>query len=173
MKVVAGLWHLLRASLLVVAAIVLFIEEWGWRPLTAMAARLAQWPPLARLEARIVKAPPRLALLLFLAPATLLFPLKIVALWFIDKGRAELGIFLILLGLVVVGNIDFLIRPIIFRRYAKVHPFVTVVGALAGIRYFGLMGLLVGPLAISYFFELLTMFHDEFLAPATLPTATP
>jgi len=96
------------------------------------------------------------------------------ALYMLMHQRVGAAIFLIALGVIVVGNIDILIRPIIFRRYAKVHPFITVVGALAGIRYFGLMGLLVGPLAISYFFELLTMFHDEFLAPATiLPTATP
>jgi predicted PurR-regulated permease PerM len=89
-----------------------------------------------------------------------------------DYGSA---VFLIALGVLVVGNIDLLIRPIIYRRYAKVHPFVTVVGALAGIGYFGLLGLLVGPLAISYFFELLTMFHEEFQAgyAPSPPTATP
>ena len=115
MKVVDGLWHLLRGFALVLAAIVLFVEEWGWRPLTAMAARLAKWPPIARLEARIVASPPRLALLLFLAPAALLFPLKIAALWFIDKGRAELGICLIVLakvlGTAFVGRLFILLEP--------------------------------------------------------------
>jgi hypothetical protein len=124
-KVLAGLWRVLRGTLLVLAAIVLFIEEWGWRPLTAIAARLSRWPPIARLEARIVKAPPRLALLLFLAPATLLFPLKIVALWFIDKGRAELGIFLIamakFLGTAFVGRLFILLEPQLmsFPRFAR------------------------------------------------------
>jgi hypothetical protein len=114
-KVFLGLWHVLRGIALVLAAIVLFIEEWGWRPLTAMAARLATWPPVARLEARIVAAPPRLALLLFLAPATLLFPLKIAALWFIDQGRAELGLVLIVLakglGTACVGRLFILLEP--------------------------------------------------------------
>jgi hypothetical protein len=114
-KGVAGLWRLLRGIALLLAAVVIFIEEWGWRPLAAMVARLAAWPPLARLEARIAAAPPRLALLLFLAPATLLFPLKIAALWFIDKGRAELGIFLIVLakslGTACVGRLFILLEP--------------------------------------------------------------
>ncbi|MEO8030304.1 MAG: AI-2E family transporter [Gemmatimonadota bacterium] len=96
------------------------------------------------------------------------------AVYLILHQRVGSAIFLIALGVLVVGNIDLLIRPIIFRRYAKVHPFVTVVGALAGIQYFGLMGLLVGPLAISYFFELLTMFHEEFLGSAVpQPTVLP
>jgi hypothetical protein len=114
-KVFVGLWHLLRGIALVFAAIVLFIEEWGWRPLTALAARIATWPPVARLEARIVTTRPRLALILFLAPATLLFPLKIAALWFIDKGRPELGLSLIVLakglGTACVGRLFILLEP--------------------------------------------------------------
>lgn len=42
-------WRLLRRVLLPLAAVVLLIEEWGWRPLTTWAARLAKWPPWARL----------------------------------------------------------------------------------------------------------------------------
>jgi predicted PurR-regulated permease PerM len=66
-------------------------------------------------------------------------------------------------GLVAVGNIDNIIRPWVFRRYAQIHPFVTVIGAFAGLKYFGLLGLLVGPLAISYFFELIRMYREEYL----------
>jgi predicted PurR-regulated permease PerM len=70
---------------------------------------------------------------------------------------------LTLWGVLVVGQVDNLIRPWVFRRYAQIHPFVTVIGAFAGIRYFGLLGLLVGPLAISYFFELIRMYRAEYL----------
>jgi predicted PurR-regulated permease PerM len=70
-------------------------------------------------------------------------------------------------GLVVVGQVDNLIRPWVFRRYASIHPFVTVIGAMAGIRYFGLLGLLIGPLSISYFFELIRMYRQEYLNGGT------
>jgi predicted PurR-regulated permease PerM len=66
-------------------------------------------------------------------------------------------------GIVVVGNVDNVIRPIVFRRWAQIHPFVTVIGAFMGLRYFGLLGLLIGPLAISYFFELIRMYRVEYL----------
>jgi predicted PurR-regulated permease PerM len=66
-------------------------------------------------------------------------------------------------GVVVVGNVDNVVRPWVFRRYARIHPFLTVIGAFAGIKYFGLLGLLIGPLAISYFFELIRMYHAEYL----------
>jgi predicted PurR-regulated permease PerM len=66
-------------------------------------------------------------------------------------------------GIVVVGNVDNVIRPIVFRRWAQIHSFVTVIGAFMGLRYFGLLGLLIGPLAISYFFELIRMYRVEYL----------
>jgi predicted PurR-regulated permease PerM len=73
-------------------------------------------------------------------------------------------------GVLVVGNVDNVIRPIVFRRWAQIHPFVTVIGAFAGIRYFGLLGLLIGPLAISYFFELIRMYQQEYLEGRTAPS---
>jgi predicted PurR-regulated permease PerM len=78
-------------------------------------------------------------------------------------GRYGAAIGLALWGIVVVGNVDNVIRPIVFRRWAQIHPFVTVIGAFMGLRYFGLLGLLIGPLAISYFFELIRMYRVEYL----------
>jgi predicted PurR-regulated permease PerM len=78
-------------------------------------------------------------------------------------GRWGAAIGLVIWGIFVVGNVDPVIRPIVFRRWAQVHPFVTVIGAFMGLRYFGLLGLLIGPLAISYFFELIRMYRVEYL----------
>ena len=104
-----GSRRLLRGVLLILAAAILFIEEWGWRPLTACMAWLAKWPPLARLEAAIRGVSPRWALVLFIVPATLLFPIKLVALWLIHKGHAALGLAVIvaakLLGTALVGRL--------------------------------------------------------------------
>jgi predicted PurR-regulated permease PerM len=68
---------------------------------------------------------------------------------------------LALWGVLVVGNVDNVIRPMVFRRWAQIHPFITIIGAFAGIQYFGLLGLVIGPLAISYFFELIRMYRAE------------
>jgi len=81
----------------------------------------------------------------------------------IANRRPEAAAGLFLLGLIVVANVDLVVRPLVFRRYAHIHPLVTLVGAVAGLRYLGLLGLLVGPLAISYFFELIRMYKEEYL----------
>jgi predicted PurR-regulated permease PerM len=79
------------------------------------------------------------------------------------EGRYGMAIGLALWGAVVVGNVDNIIRPMVFRRWAQIHPFITIIGAFAGINYFGLLGLIIGPLAISYFFELIRMYREEYL----------
>ena len=115
MIVFKWLWRVLRGVLLALAWIVLFIEEWGWRPLTALVAWIDRWPPLARFEARIARVPPRFALVLFLVPAVLLFPIKLLALWLIHEGRPVLGISVIvvakLLGTALVGRLFMLTEP--------------------------------------------------------------
>jgi predicted PurR-regulated permease PerM len=78
-------------------------------------------------------------------------------------GHYGWAIALVVWGVLVVGNVDNLIRPYVYRRWARIHPFITVIGAFAGINWFGLLGLLIGPLAISYFFELIRMYRAEYL----------
>ncbi len=68
---------------------------------------------------------------------------------------------LALIGAVVVSNIDNVVRMVVFKRVSNIHPMITLVGAFAGVTYMGLFGVLLGPLAIVYFFELLRVFRSE------------
>ena len=114
-RLAAGLWRPFRFVLVGLLVVVLFVEEWGWRPLTALAAAIARWPPLAALERRVRAAPRVLALALFLVPAALLVPVKLVALWLIQEGSATLGIAIIvaakLVGTAFVGRLFVLVEP--------------------------------------------------------------
>lgn len=79
-------------------------------------------------------------------------------------GRVSQAIGLAAWGAIVVANVDNIIRPIVYRRWANIHPLITIIGAFGGIRYFGILGLLIGPLGLSYFFELLRMYREEYMA---------
>lgn len=85
-----SVWSVLRAPALfalnVLAALIVLFEEWGWRPLSALLARLAKYRPWAAVERAIAKAPPYAALCIFALPTTLLLPLKLVAMWLLAKG---------------------------------------------------------------------------------------
>lgn len=78
-------------------------------------------------------------------------------------GRYGAALALGIWGVLAVGGVDYVIRPMVFRRWAQIHPIVTLVGAVAGVPYFGILGLLIGPLALSYFFELIRMYREEYL----------
>ena len=86
------------------------------------------------------------------------------------QGRPLAGILLVIWGAVVVGSADNFIRPVVYRRWAAVHPLITLIGAIAGVSHFGLLGLLIGPLALSYMFELIRMYGEEYIEPATEST---
>ena len=115
MRLADGIWRVVRGALLAIAALILFIEEFGWRPLAAWLGRLARWGPIRRLEERIVRLPARLALALFLVPALLLFPLKVAALGLIQAGHAAAGLAVIVgakvLGTGLVGRLFILLEP--------------------------------------------------------------
>ena len=79
---------------------------------------------------------------------------------------------MLIVGWLLASNIDNLIRPMVYRRVSNIHPMVTLVGAFAGIKYFGLPGLLLGPLAIAYFFELLRFYQLEYGVKAPVVDAS-
>lgn len=87
----------------------------------------------------------------------------VVALAVQQRYGAALVVFVV--GGVAASNVDNLIRPWVYRRVSNIHPMITLVGAFAGVRYFGIPGLLLGPLGIAYFFELLRFFRQEYGAP--------
>jgi len=115
MRGVDRLWRFVRAVLLVIAAVVVFIEEFGWRPLSAWLARIARWAPLHWLEARIERLTPNVALTLFLVPAVLLFPVKLAALAVLKAGHAASAVAIIVgakvIGTAVVGRLFVLLEP--------------------------------------------------------------
>jgi hypothetical protein len=84
-------WGLVRAPLIaalqVIAALIVLFEEWGWKPLSDLLARLARFAPIALIERWIAGLPPYAALLIFALPTTLLLPLKFVAMWLLANGK--------------------------------------------------------------------------------------
>jgi predicted PurR-regulated permease PerM len=81
-----------------------------------------------------------------------------VAILLLDH-RPGAAIFLLILGAGLASNIDNIARLFVFRRVSGIHPMITLVGAFAGLRLFGLVGVFLGPLVISYLFELLAEYE--------------
>lgn len=78
------------------------------------------------------------------------------------QNRYGAAITMLVIGAGIASNIDNLVRPLVYRRVSNIHPMITLVGAFAGVKYFGLLGVLLGPLGIAYLFELLHFYRQEY-----------
>jgi hypothetical protein len=81
----------LRTALQIALALLILLEEWGWRPLADLLGRLAQWRPWAQLEYHVARLTPYAALLVFALPSALLLPLKFLALFLVARGHFVLA----------------------------------------------------------------------------------
>lgn len=64
-------------------------------------------------------------------------------------------------GGAVISQLDNLIRFIIQKKMADIHPLITVFGVVIGLSIFGFMGIIFGPLLLSLFFLFVDMFKRE------------
>ncbi|MEO8298259.1 MAG: hypothetical protein ABI574_10690 [Burkholderiales bacterium] len=123
-------------------ALLILFEEWGWEPLARLFGQLARLPGVRRLEAAIGRLPPYAALAVFFLPSLALVPVKLLALWFIGRGHALLGLAVIIaakvLGTAVVARLFMLTQAQLMqlawfaRLYARWSSFKT--GLLAQVR---------------------------------------
>ncbi|MDR3267439.1 MAG: AI-2E family transporter [Tannerella sp.] len=64
---------------------------------------------------------------------------------------------------IILTNIDNMIRFILQKKMADTHPLITVFGVILGLKFFGFWGIIFGPLLLSMFFLLLDIFKKEYL----------
>lgn len=67
---------------------------------------------------------------------------------------------LLLWGVLIVGLIDNLLKPILIGNKMHLHPIFILLSVLGGIAFFGPAGVFLGPLAVSFFFTLLSIYSD-------------
>ncbi|MDB4918682.1 AI-2E family transporter [Mucilaginibacter sp.] len=92
---------------------------------------------------------------------TLTIPAGIIL---IAGGHSLKGILLMAYGLLFIGNIDNVIRMIINKRVGNTHPIISIIGVFIGIPLFGILGLVFGPLLLSYFLLLLEIYETNRMA---------
>lgn len=77
------------------------------------------------------------------------------------SGHNGQGIGILIVGVVVIINIDNLLRIWLAKYMGDIHPWVTLVGLTLGVEIFGIVGLVMGPLLLSYLIVLMQVFARE------------
>jgi predicted PurR-regulated permease PerM len=79
------------------------------------------------------------------------------------SGRWKYGIFMVLWSVLIVGMIDNFIRPLFMKESGSgMSTLVIFFAILGGLSYFGLIGLLYGPLIVGITLVLLYIYSLEF-----------
>lgn len=79
-----------------------------------------------------------------------------------STGNTTSAIGLLAYSAVITGNIDYVARVSLLKKIGNVHPLVTVLGLIIGLRMFGFWGFIFGPLLISYLLLLFKIYRSEF-----------
>ena len=80
---------------------------------------------------------------------------------------------LLLYSVVVTGNVDYISRVTLLKRMGDVHPVITILGVIVGLGLFGFIGLVFGPLLVSYIIVLFKIYMNEFIENAEPLPETP
>ncbi|MFH1152231.1 MAG: AI-2E family transporter [Pseudomonadota bacterium] len=83
-------------------------------------------------------------------------------LYLIIAGSYKLSIFMVVWSVLVVGMIDNIVRPLFMKGSAEMSTLFLFLAILGGINYFGLTGLLYGPLVFGITMVLFYIYELEF-----------
>ena len=85
-----------------------------------------------------------------------------VGLYYLMVGKIWQGIFVLLWGAVIIGNVDNIIRAYMIKGKAQVNPIFVVFSILGGIALFGFWGVVLGPLVIAIAVTIFHIYEIEF-----------
>ena len=82
-------------------------------------------------------------------------------LFLLATGSVVGGVGLAIWGVVAVGLIDNILGPKLVGHGTALHPLIVLFSVLGGLAYFGPLGFLLGPLAMSLLFALLDIYFSQ------------
>ncbi len=74
-----------------------------------------------------------------------------VAIYFLVTGAIWQGVVLMLFGVLVIGLVDNILRPLLVGKDTKIPDYVILISTLGGLAVFGLNGFVIGPLFAALF----------------------
>lgn len=85
-----------------------------------------------------------------------------VGIYLLVTGQIWQGVFMLLWGVIVVSNIDNIIRAYMIKGKAEMHPIFVIFSILGGIVLFGFWGVVIGPLVISIAVTIMHIYELEY-----------
>lgn len=117
-------------------------------------------------------------MLIFQVPGNLLFSVALMLVSFIPIGGTAIvwvpigififfsmsawqGILFLVLAAVLISSMDNFLRPLLLQSTIQIHTLLIFFAILGGIQFFGINGLLLGPMTVILFFTVLDMITEK------------
>lgn len=84
-----------------------------------------------------------------------------VALYFLATGEIWQGVFLIVFGVVVIGLVDNILRPLLVGKDTQMPDYIVLLSTIGGMALFGINGFVIGPVIAALFLAAWDLFSSS------------
>lgn len=84
------------------------------------------------------------------------------AVYLILKGRIAAGIFFVVFYIILSGGIEYLLKPKLVGQRVKMHTLLVFFSIIGGLKLFGILGIIYGPLVATAFLTLTDIYYASY-----------
>jgi len=78
------------------------------------------------------------------------------------KGRIAAGAFFIVFYMIVAGGVEYILKPKLVGSRVQMHTLLVFLSILGGLKLFGILGIIYGPLIVTAFLTLTDIYHTSY-----------
>lgn len=88
-----------------------------------------------------------------------------VCVWLFLHGQTGQGIVVLVGGAGIISGIDNFLKPILIQGKTRIHPLLIFFSLFGGIKLFGPLGILFGPVITALLIAIIQIYREEFVQP--------
>ena len=78
------------------------------------------------------------------------------------KGRIAASLFFLVFYLLLSGGVEYLLKPRVVGKRVQMHTLVVFLSIIGGLKIFGILGIIYGPLIATAFLTLTNIYHASY-----------
>jgi len=84
------------------------------------------------------------------------------AIYLFLSGRIASGIFFIVFYVILSGFIEYVFKPKLVGKRVQMHTLLVILSIVGGLKLFGILGIIYGPLVVTAFLTLTDIYHASY-----------
>jgi predicted PurR-regulated permease PerM len=84
------------------------------------------------------------------------------AVYLILKGKLAAGIFFVVFYLILSMGVEYVFKPKLVGQRVKMHPLLVFFAIIGGLKLFGIIGIIYGPLVVTGFLTLAEIYRSSY-----------